>query len=302
MQMLFERARKFIYRNARPLDFARWKYHFEDGTADDIIRILAAYQNSDGGFGHGLEADSLNPCSTPIQTWYAVMNLRAIGLYNADHPMVKGIVRYLESGDAFDGHCWAWAIPSNNDYPHAPWWSYQEPEEDGIRNYNPTASLVGWLLRVTGSDFAMGLAREAVDFYLSSMQLQDMQHTLPCFLDLYRDILSSAPEAFETASLEACLRRDITECVCRAAKDWGGYCAMPSDYILGMDDPFLSCAPELAKQECEFLARTQQENGAWSVPWGWGAYPDDFAVSANRWQSYGILKNLLYLRGMGVLR
>ena len=66
MQELFIRARGFIYRNARPLEFARWRYHFENGSAKDVLSVLTAYQNLDGGFGHGLEADALNPGSSPI--------------------------------------------------------------------------------------------------------------------------------------------------------------------------------------------------------------------------------------------
>lgn len=38
----YEKEGAFIYRDARPLDFARWHYHF----------ALAAYQNKVGGFGH----------------------------------------------------------------------------------------------------------------------------------------------------------------------------------------------------------------------------------------------------------
>jgi len=295
---IYNNARSFIYRNARPLDFARWRYFFENGSAQDVLCALAAYQNADGGFGHGLEADCLNPDSTPIQTWSATMILRSIDLYDPEHPIVSGIVRYLESGAAFDGHCWAWSIPSNNDHPHASWWHHQEPDPNAQRNYNPTASLAGWLLRVSGSDFAWRIAHEAVDHYLSSGRCNDM-HLLPCILCLYRDIARVAPEEFDISALEEKLRDDITVCLEQTADCWGGYCALPSDYISGREDSFLSCAPELAQKECEYIARTQLPNGAWKVSWNWGGYPEDFAVSANRWQSHIIIKNLLFLRGMG---
>lgn len=55
--MNFERSKEFIYRNARPLDFFRWKYHFETGSKEDVIDALVAYQNADGGFAYALEAD-----------------------------------------------------------------------------------------------------------------------------------------------------------------------------------------------------------------------------------------------------
>jgi len=63
-----ETIRRWMYREARPIDLARWQYHFENGTQNEVIHSLAAYQNSDGGFGYGLEADSANPNSSPIQT------------------------------------------------------------------------------------------------------------------------------------------------------------------------------------------------------------------------------------------
>jgi hypothetical protein len=45
----FEKARTFIYRNARPLDFARWQYQFENGSKEAVLNALSFYQNEDGG-------------------------------------------------------------------------------------------------------------------------------------------------------------------------------------------------------------------------------------------------------------
>lgn len=66
MNQALKKARTFIYRNARPLDLARWQYHFEGGSKEAVLTTLAAYQNEDGGFGHALEPDSWNPNSSPI--------------------------------------------------------------------------------------------------------------------------------------------------------------------------------------------------------------------------------------------
>jgi hypothetical protein len=76
---VFEKARRFIYRNARPLDLARWRYHFEGGPKEAVVTALAAYQNEDGGFGHALEPDAWNPASSPVQTWAATEILRETG-------------------------------------------------------------------------------------------------------------------------------------------------------------------------------------------------------------------------------
>ncbi|MGM9601024.1 MAG: hypothetical protein ACI3W5_05490 [Faecousia sp.] len=141
--MDINRAQAFIYQNARPLDLARWQYLFENGSRESVLKALAVYQNADGGFGHGLEADCWNPESSPIQTWAATEILREVHMNEKTHPMIQGILRYLETTEDFDGHSWANTIPSNDRYPHAPWWSYTPAEEI---NYNPTASLIGFVL------------------------------------------------------------------------------------------------------------------------------------------------------------
>lgn len=45
MNPVFEKARAFLYRNARPLDLALFRYFFENGPQEDVMRALAAYQN-----------------------------------------------------------------------------------------------------------------------------------------------------------------------------------------------------------------------------------------------------------------
>lgn len=78
--MNFNKAKEFIYKNARPLDFARWQFLFEDGSRENVLSILKMYQNEDGGFGHALEADCWNPDSSPVQTWAATQIIREVDL------------------------------------------------------------------------------------------------------------------------------------------------------------------------------------------------------------------------------
>lgn len=122
MNQTFKKAHTFIYRNARPLDLARWRYHFEGGSKEAVLTALAAYQNEDGGFGHALEPDVWNPNSSPIQTWTATEILREIDFTDNTHPIIQGILSHLASGKDFDGKFWYNTVRSNNNYPHAPWW------------------------------------------------------------------------------------------------------------------------------------------------------------------------------------
>src|SRR3990172_9513003 len=106
-EQAYHNVRTWIFRNARPIDLARWQYHFENGIGETVLSPLAAYQNADGCFGHALEADIWNPNSTPIQTWVATEILREIGFTDKEHSVVKGILRYLDSGADFNGRFWA---------------------------------------------------------------------------------------------------------------------------------------------------------------------------------------------------
>ena len=78
LNMYYEKAKNFIYKNARPIDIARWKYLFENGSKEEVITVLMTYQNEDGGFGNALEPDYWNPNSSPVQTWVAMEIIKEI--------------------------------------------------------------------------------------------------------------------------------------------------------------------------------------------------------------------------------
>ncbi len=184
--MSHKRAKRFIYQNARPLDLFRWKYLFEKGKREDVLDILKSYQNADGGFGHGLEPDSWNPHSSPIQTWTATRIIEEINLEDKNHPIIQGVLSYLSSGKDFDGHTWSNTVPTNNDYPHAPWWQYQSTSE---RSYNPTASLLGFILKYADISSllyqqARILVPEAYAYFKAHLSVAEM-HTIACFVELY---------------------------------------------------------------------------------------------------------------------
>ena len=299
---IYNNARSFIYRNARPLDFARWRYFFENGSAQDVLCALAAYQNADGGFGHGLEADCLNPDSTPIQTWSATMILRSIDLYDPEHPIVSGIVRYLESGAAFDGHCWAWSISSNNDHPRAIWWTWENKE---AFNYNPTAALAAFILRYARRDSVLyrkglAIAQQAIDWLLAQDPFAE-KHVVFLFMQLAHFTQGHPLNGLDR--LHARLMEQVPLCVCTDLSKYGvEYVDRPTDLIDGPSHPFYPVIAEAAKAECRFLIDSQQEDGAWPVPWQWyNEYKDEFAVARVWWQGHIVLKHITYLKNFGAI-
>lgn len=302
---IMNKAAEFIYRNARPLDMARFQYHFESGDARAVLNALKYYQNADGGFGYALEADSWNPNSTPIQTWAATEILREIHFTDSSHPIIQGILKYLASGRYFNGHFWYNTVKSNNDYPHAPWW-HTESDSTSHNDYNPTASLAGFILRhaETGGElYALGsrVASEAFTRLLNGERLNDM-HTTACYIQLLEYAKASGAERFDIATLESKLRETVSATLTRDTTKWEtSYVCKPSQYFRDKNSVYYADNKQIAHYECEYVARTQLDDGSWHIPWNWSEYAEQWAISKNWWKSNVIILNLLYLREFGAL-
>ncbi|GHV26708.1 hypothetical protein FACS18948_2890 [Clostridia bacterium] len=301
----FTRARAFIYHNARPLDFARFQYHFENGNKEAVLTALSTYQNEDGRFGHALEPDAWNPNSSPIQTWTATEILREINFTDAEHPIIQGMLRYLASGQDFEGKFWYNTMRSNNDYPNAPWW-HSESDSTCHNDYNPTACLAGFIIRFAdknGKLYRLGyrIAKEAYSAYFTQDLLRDM-HTAGCFVRLMQYCSEAGADVIDLAALQERLKEQVKHSITVDIAQWETrYICRPSQFFTSHDSIFYVDNKDIADYECNFIIRTQQDDGAWPIPWGWNDYPEEWAVSKNWWKGNGALLNLLYLKGMGKL-
>jgi len=296
-----EKAREFVYKNARPIDVARWDFLFENGDGSEVIKYLSSYQNKDGGFGNALEPDCWNKKSTPMQTWAATKIIKEIGLENKSHPLISGILKYLSSGDEFDGHRWHGlnTVQSNSDFPHAPWWSYSQKEEKG---YNPTASLIGFILKYADEKsslhlLACRLAQEAYGYLKKNFPLESM-HETACFVDLYEYMkackIPGLPDLEEFRSL---LRQQIKKVITYHTDSWRTeYVCRPSQFISSKKSDFYSGNEEICDFEFGFIKQTQNLDGTWNVPWNWDAFPAQWSISENWWKSDIIIRNMVYIK------
>lgn len=299
--MKIELARNFIYKNARPLDLARWTFLFEHGGIQDILKVLAAYQNVDGGFGHALEPDCWNPNSSPVQTWVATQIIKEINLEDKEHPIIQGILNYLSSGEDFDGHTWANSVPTNDEYPHAPWWSFDPAQET---TYNPTASLIGFILKFADKnskiyDTARVLTQEAYNWFTSNYPL-DAMHTVANFVDLYEYLQSSGNhDLVDMAEFKRLLQAQIQQVITHDTSRWGvDYVCKPSLFIGNKFSDFYQENKVICDYECEFLTKTQEADGTWAITWGWGDYPEEWDISKNWWKSDLIIKNIKFMKAI----
>lgn len=306
MNMALKKARTFIYRNARPLDFARWQYHFEKGSKESVLASLAAYQNEDGGFGHALEADSWNPDSSPIQTWAATEILHEIHFTDNAHPIIQGILRYLESGKNFEGHFWYNTVKSNNDYPHAPWW-HTDIDSTCHNNYNPTACLAGFIIRFADKQselYKLGcrIAEEALEQLIAAQRQNDM-NTVLCYVRLLEYCEEACfADIFERYPFREKIFEQVKNCITQNITEWEtSYICKPSQFFNSKDSIFYNDNQNIAEYECRNIAKTQLDDGSWNIPWSWTDYAEKWAVSKNWWKSNGIILNILYLKGFGKL-
>lgn len=305
MNTVYHAARSFIYRHARPLDFARFRFHFEGGSREDVLRALAAYQNEDGGFGHALEADYWNPASTPIAAWTATCILREIGMDDAQHPIIKGLLRYLESGADFENGMWYNTVRSNSDHPHAVWWTCSGGK--GEPHINPTASLAGFALRYANPGSALrstaeAIAQRIVPAFIAASDEKD-EHNLICYCDLLGHLEASRPVAgVDLNAFREALHRAVCQTICKEPEKWfTEYVCKPSKFLAALPG-FSAIVPrDLCLLEADMLAKVQGADGAWPVTWEWHTPYKEYYISADWWRSVIILENLLFLQSLGML-
>ena len=123
-QKAFDRAAEFISLNARPLERARFDYHFASGPISDVLTQLRAFQNNDGGFGHGIEPDLRMPLSSPFATTLAFQVFRDLDVPGNHAAVVEGI-KYFERTYDHSIAGWDPVGPRGNGFPRAVWWNYE---------------------------------------------------------------------------------------------------------------------------------------------------------------------------------
>lgn len=305
MNIIYEKARTFMYRNARPLDLARFQYHFENGNKENVMKVLSYYQNDDGGFGHAVEADCWNPNSIPLHSGTAGEMIREIDFDDAQHPVIQGLLKWYESGAYFNGRTWAITVKSNDDFPHAPWW-YSESADSYDTDYNGTAQIAGFLVRYAekGSDlFHLGvrIAGEAIAA-LQPDEIIDM-HTCTCYVRMAEYFeKGNATKYIPYDELKRKLHESVNKLIVTDTSKWDGYVCQPSCFIQSKESEYYPANKEIADYECEYIINTQLADGSWNINWTWGGnYPDEWAISKNWWKGQWIIQNLLYLKGFGLL-
>lgn len=288
--------RRYHIRNSRALDVARWHYHFEDGTEKEVLSALAAYQNPDGGFGHGLEPDVRSSYSSPQATLVALRILREMDFPELAASMYRHLLGYLETA-LTDQDRWPASIPQFNESPHAPWWHYDE--QSAIWGWNPTVELAAIIL-VIGKDHAElydkaeHLLKEAFSQFVDPAYIPE-RHELTNFASAGELLMEHRPDLIPSGFLPR-MNEHILNTVepDRSKYEDDEYIATPAVVLNSPESPYYPQLQELCEFYREHLEKSVTEGGFWSIPWTWSENGMD-SDSERDWRGVLIMENMLYL-------
>ncbi|MDP4097639.1 hypothetical protein OIN60_12735 [Paenibacillus sp. P96] len=286
----FERAASFMKHRARRLERALFEYEFETGPFDDVLTELQAYQNEDGGFGHGLEADLRCPDSSALATTRGLEILQAGEPSELRAEMILNALGYLE--DTYHPELKGWdIIPQQAEsYPRAIWWRYGM-----FRDYwgNPNADIIAFFIDYR-SVFKFTNLNELIDhaleYLLHQSDLSEM-HELFCYLHLAERLDSEQGNRI-AEQLELFLDR----CVDIRTGERTGYGATPLQAVDSPMSPFYKKYEEVIPAELDQLVHNQAEDGSWEPNWTWNQYEKEWAEAKREWQGVLTLQALRTLR------
>jgi hypothetical protein len=265
------RALEFLADQDRPVEHAWIGHLLGSQPRDAVIAALAAYQNSDGGFGKGFEVDIKAPGSQAFATRMAMLVLISIGA-SRDKPIVKRLAAWLEGAQAEDGD-WHFS-PDIYQYELAPWfagWTFP--------SLNPALCLAGAAMRLgIGSDRLHTRVRRLADQLASAEQVAtaDFYALLP-YVEYFPWVEGPRQDEMLTA---------IAVRIGQIATD-GGYDDAGHFFDhLGPANGELArrVSPAIIRQQLDRLHAEQQPDGGWPTPYdqSWRPWATANAIIALR--------------------
>jgi hypothetical protein len=294
----------WIYRNARPLELALWKYFFENGNVNDVLTILQYYQNDDGGFGKTIEPDNWNPESTPYTAQFVIKMLRGLDFIDITHPIYAGIIKFLEKTEFKSEYGWFFTIPSNNNFPRGDWWTYS-PDGNVVQSVGTTASLCGFILRFAEKSSAIyEIARKYALMLIERLKNKTEHGDMGVsgYYELADDIQAAGLESEFDFSF---LSEKVSFLVCeKILKEKDNFMANPLEFITSPKSKYFNDNKDEVEAALDSIIEGRNEDGVWNIPWEWHnefTVSKNFAISENWWKSAKAIDKLLLLRNFGRL-
>ena len=287
----------FLLDKGRLIDNKLFTYHFKNGNPIDVIKALKVYQNKDGGFGQALEPDFRLPLSTPMATSIALSYLKNLDNHSSARELIKKAISYLENSFNQNRNGWYAVSKEVNDYPHTPWWHYDEEERMTVidKNWgNPSAELLAYLYRY--SNYTNQINLDA----LITKALKNIQHKkeyeseneIYCYLKLYKAVDSKTK-----ALLKGSIAEGIKQLIVYDQNKWQEYLPLPLDFVPAPENERFGVSEAKIKANLDFYVELIEKSKDTLVkpPWGKSFYQTDLKEAYQEWQGNWTLNILIKL-------
>lgn len=284
-----KKVNDWINAHSRPLEKHLYDFLFNKGFKVNVIQALETFQNEDGGFAHGIEPDNLNPYSQPIQTWFAISYMARIKLQD-EHPMIKKTVKYLLDIMPDDG-LYPAIIPSNNDFPHAIWWT--DKLDNRIWGYNPSVALWAFIYR---HDKQLKIKKFIVGAMMDFIQNPTTEmHELRCFVDAYEYLYPIRDQFLAFSVFEKTLKQHVYTLLTVYDPSKQTYGLTPLALIDSPNHQLYPFIKEFVDKELEQIKKEIEHQDIWDIKFNWQQYDESFQKARVIWQSILAVKYSQFL-------
>ena len=268
----FSAAREFIYANARVLEQRLFALVFDGGSPEKVVAALGAYQNGDGGFGHGLEPDKRAPDSQPLDVEIAFEYLAAAQARGG--LLASSACDWLASIAEPSGAV-PIVLPSISGYPRAAHWNALKYPPA----VNPTAAIAAHAHRLGVSHAWLDRATEYCLAELEAGRVRPEAHSLLAMTKLV-EVVSDRPRAEAAAGcIAAALPQAAYVKIDPESSDYG---VTPLDFSPTPETMARAWfSDDLIESHLTCLESAQQADGGWPISW---QPPSE----ASRWEWRGI--------------
>jgi len=283
--------------NARPYDLAKWDLLFNGGTKDKLVEEMLKYQNSDGGFGNGFEADILLPDSAPMVSAEAVFLAYEYGL-DCTADCFCRLLDYFERTVEDIPRFWQDAPPQIEDYPHGPWWGYSVST---TFSPNPCAVIASALIaHGTQSQQLLGtkVAERCFEFLLGTEPCDEhMCYNLQRLIERLQSIASP----LVTSEIVSAMHSRLRDIVCYDETKWREYFPQPLDLADSPNSQWYADVEQGIERNLEFWLEDLSENDVWTPNFSWGVDTAQSRQATQNWKGHMAPKRAKILANFGIL-
>ncbi|MCB2299271.1 prenyltransferase/squalene oxidase repeat-containing protein [Clostridium tagluense] len=292
---LLNQLNTYMNTEVRPLERSIFNYYFNDSSGDDILDSLETFQNSDGGFGNGIEPDFKLIQSSPMATSIGLRYLSKLDNNDRAQKMIARAVEYLET--TFDSNRKGWySVPSNvNEYPHAPWWEFKSDINMTVIDYswgNPSAELIGYLYKY--KEYLNNLDIYSLISYaitnLNERTEFKSEHEIFCYIHMYNTL-----DKEFSSQLEDVLKLAVSQLVNIKESEWVDYVPTPLKFVEMDSTGFWGIQRKFIDQNLDYLIDKLEEHGKILPTWQWDKYLEEWEISKVEWMGILTLEALLSL-------